>query len=324
MTTSDEEDLKLDPLRREAWSWFVHVSSGDATRADLAALKRWRTQSPRHAEAFAQASLRWQALRPAMESIVRGESQLAAVQGRKRAVGRRAFIGGAMAASAAGAAFIIVRPPFGLWPSVSEFSADHRTTTGEQRRLTLTDRLSVEMNTQTSLNVRSSAAKSGMIELIAGEAIVAAQSQPVEVIASDVRARADTAQFNVRCDGSEVQVTCLAGAVQVERNGQSITLAPSHQIKYAARGLGQTVTVDPDEVTGWRQGNLFFRDEPLSRVIAEINRYRPGKIILLNDALGERHFTARFKLDHLDLIAQLKAAFGAQVTPLPGGIVLVS
>ena len=83
--------------------------------------------------------------------------------------------------------------------------------------------------------------------------------------------------------------------------------------------------VDPAIVAAWRDGELLFQNEPLARVIEEVNRYRPGRIILVNEALGQRRFTAQFKLDRLEVvITQLKATFGARVVSLPGGVVLVS
>ena len=39
---------------------------------------------------------------------------------------------------------------------------------------------------------------------------------------------------------------------------------------------------------GWREGVLVFRDMPLSEAVAEINRYRPGRIMVLDDALAAR------------------------------------
>ena len=47
---------------------------------------------------------------------------------------------------------------------------------------------------------------------------------------------------------------------------------------------------------GWREGVLVFRDMPLSEAVAEINRYRPGRIMVLDDALaaaGQRAFPDR-------------------------------
>jgi transmembrane sensor len=68
----------------------------------------------------------------------------------------------------------------------------------------------------------------------------------------------------------------------------------------------------------------MFRKEPLVNVIAEINRYWPGRIVLLDTKLGQSLVTARFKLDRLnDVLVQVREVFGAPVRTLPGGVVLI-
>ena len=60
-------------------------------------------------------------------------------------------------------------------------------------------------------------------------------------------------------------------------------------------------------------------------LVEEINRYRPGKIVLMNGDLGHRMISGTFHLDHLDdFIGQARGLFGASVRSLPGGIVLLT
>lgn len=83
-------------------------------------------------------------------------------------------------------------------------------------------------------------------------------------------------------------------------------------------------TVDPAIVTAWRDGFLVFHATPLAEAIEEINRYRSGKIILIDDALGHRLFNARFRIANVDeVVGQIRQVFGARITSLPGGIVLL-
>ena len=325
MTDADDANGELEMLRRDAWNWVLRMTSGDVTKSDIAELERWCAQSPRHAEAFAHASGRWRSFGPAIENVVRQDATASPGVRRHRAIGRRAFLGGALAASAAGAAFAVVRPPLGLWPSITEMAADYRTAPGEQRQIALAENISVEMNTRTSLNIHLASGESDRIELIAGEAAVATRSQMIELTAGNGRAVAHIAKFNIRYDGPNVCVTCLDGLVEVMQQGRSVAIKRSQQITYSPQGFGQMMTVDAAVVTGWREGDLYFQDEPLSRVIDEVNRYRRGRIVLMNDTLAQRRFTARFKLDRLEVVvAQLQATFGARVTSLPGGVVLVS
>ncbi len=326
--TTDDQSSPHEALRRQAKDWVVHVATGEVTQADLQELERWRVESPLHAEAYAQACKLWGMLGSPLEAVARPDGLRSAARPATatRTVRRRAFLGGAAAVSAAAAAGVmVVRPPLDLWPSFNELSADYRTGVGEQRKIALAERVSIEMNTRTSLNIRRNNADIDSIELIAGEAAVATGSRSVTVRAGDTSISATDAQFTVRCDGSDVRVTGLSGHVEVDCRGQVATVQPRQQVAYAAHSLGAVVTVNPEVVAGWRDGLLIFQDERLSDVIGEVNRYRSGRIILMNAKLGERRISARFKLARLDaVVTQFHEVFGAKVTPLAGGFVLLS
>jgi transmembrane sensor len=319
-----------DALKRQAIDLMMRLGSGEATEADAEALKRWCGESPAHAKAFAEVNLLWNALGPAVRNV----AARSGVQQTRRAArvafspGRRAFIqGAAVAATAAAAGYVIVRPPLGLWPSVREFMAQYRTVTGEQRRLAMAGGAAVEMNTQTSLNIGAVADGADRIELIAGEAVVTTgggRVGPVIIDAADGRTSATDAKFDVRFSGPTVCVTCLDGSVEVKQGTRQATIREKQQVTYGSGGLGEVVPVDPTVVTSWRTGVLIFRREPLARAIEEINRYRPGRIVLVDASLGRRLIDASFKLDRIeDVVPQIERVFGARVRTLPGGVVLL-
>jgi transmembrane sensor len=69
---------------------------------------------------------------------------------------------------------------------------------------------------------------------------------------------------------------------------------------------------------------LIFRGELLSRAVEEINRYRPGRIIVVDASLGGKRIDASFRLDRIeDVVPQIQHVFNARVTRLPGGLVLL-
>jgi transmembrane sensor len=321
---SDNPREALDSIEREAHDWVVRFASGEATSADLREGKLWCERSPAHAAAFARASRLWDGLGP--QVFTESHRQLRSFA--SRPVARRAMLGGAMAASAAGAAYLLVRPPLGLWPSWSELTADYRTATGEQRRITLANRAAIDMNTQTSIAVQRAASGGDRIELISGEAVIATAPDAATsfvVIAGEGRARATNAKFNVRNEGTSVCVTCLEGDVQVERRAAAVLLRARQQVTYDGAGLGAIASIDPAAVTAWQEGLLVFHATPLRDVVAEVNRYRPGKIILMNDGLGRRLFSANFHIRNADaVIVEAQRLFGAKARSLPGGIVLLS
>lgn len=332
----DDGAANFTSLDREAYDWVMRFRSGTADPDDLSALQRWSALSPAHREAFQRVSRTWKALGPVgremadegMQSRCPGQSgndEERAIIPFKPGLGRRAFLGGAMAASAAGVAVMVARPPLGLWPSFSELTSDYRTAAGEQRRISLSNNVAVDLNTRTSIAVLSPDGQFSRIELLAGEAMVSAKGTgPVTVLAADGRITTADARFNVRWGNQSVCVTCLEGEVLVERFATTLPLPAGRQVVYSDKGVGSSVAVDPGAVTAWQDGLVIFRSTPVADVVAEVNRYRPGRIILTNAALGRRQFNARFRIADIDQVpGQIAQIFGARATTLPGGIVLL-
>ncbi|MGL1493920.1 DUF4880 domain-containing protein, partial [Vibrio parahaemolyticus] len=69
MSATDNDDMRFDPLKRDAVGWVRHLTSGQATAADAEALRRWCAQSAEHAAAFAAASRLWRDLAPAGRNV---------------------------------------------------------------------------------------------------------------------------------------------------------------------------------------------------------------------------------------------------------------
>src|SRR5262245_50883676 len=177
MTTSRREPLNDDATeKQEAIAWLLRVTDDDATDADREALKRWMAEDPGHARVFAEVSELWKTMPHAIAAAARsGALKLPVpVDPRPVSVGRRGFMIGLGAAAAASAAYAVIDPPLGLWPSLREMAADYRTATGQQRLIAVSAAVSVEMNTQTSIALRPATDAFHGFELIAGEAIVGA------------------------------------------------------------------------------------------------------------------------------------------------------
>jgi transmembrane sensor len=317
-------------LQNEAYDWVIRLTSGDATTADAEALKHWCAKSSAHKRAFGEAKLLWNVAGPAAREAV--DRQLVSASAkwpsrRQSPLKRRAVFGG-VAVMASAAIYMVMRPPLNIWPSLTELAANYHTGTGDQRQLLLADDISVDMNTQTTISLRPDANADDRIELISGEASVAMSpraSRPFIVVAAGGQTIASNARFNVQRLDTSVCVTCLSGSVQVETAGQSVTVRPQQQVSYDRHGLQTPSIADLDVTTAWQRGLLIFRNKPLSEVVVEINRYRPGKIILLNDELGNRPVFATFRIDHIQsVVSEIQQTFNAKVTALPGGIVFLS
>ncbi|WP_027580567.1 FecR domain-containing protein [Bradyrhizobium sp. Ai1a-2] len=319
---------KSDPLLDEALDWVVRLKTDEPTRAEVDALHRWREQSPAHDAAFKKAVQLFRMASVAARELAdehQAPDAVVTVSPPPQRFTRRFVLGGAIAAAAAGT--MIVRPPLGLWPSLEELSADYRTGKGEHRTVAVTPDVSLELNTQTSVALRSTPDET-RIELISGEASVAAKlppSKPLVMLAGNGRISASEADFNARCLDGVVSVTCLDGVVTVEQNSSTVQLRKAEQVTYSSAGLQQSVPVDAEQVTAWQAGLLIFRDRPLASVVDEVNRYRPGKIIITNAELKRRLVNGTFQLDKLEnFVDQVEQLFGARITSLPAGVVLLS
>ncbi|MBN3792233.1 DUF4880 domain-containing protein [Burkholderia sp. Ac-20353] len=332
-------DESWQVLERKARAWVIRMHSGDATPDDRAAFLRWCAERPEHARAAATIGATLSAIdllapKLAAEDAASGELWTGVPRRSIPRPGRRAFVGFAVAA---GASWLALRPPLQLWPSVGDLAADYRTGTGEQRRVTLADHVAIEMNTQTRIDLLPARyEQSGRpgIELLSGEAEVvvgaplnvrAQANAPVVVVAGRGRMLVQAARMNVRRNGEQLCVTCLSGSLQVEHRERRLTLSADDQLVYDDRHVGDISRVDSSAVVAWRHGLLVFNDVPLAQVVAEINRYRPGKLILRNAGLGERRVQAKLSIGEIDrAIDMMQQVYGAQVTRLPGSIILLS
>jgi transmembrane sensor len=322
MSPFDDVVGSFDPVEREAYEWVARFMGGDMKTADIEAMKAWYGQSPAHAAAYAEVRRVWLSLGPAAIAVMRQRHIKT-----RAVVSRRSVLGGALAASAAGVGYLSVRPPLDLWPSYAELMADYRTQAGEQRQMTLSGTFSLDLNTKTSIAVQSQTADATRIELISGEIAIStgAASPPLTVVARAGRVVAAKADFNLRCDGNEVQVSCLQGDLKVERAGVAVPLTAGQQIGYGPQGMGVKAVINPDAVTAWQHGMLIFEGSPVAEVIEEVNRYRPGRIVLMNREIGQRLLNARLPIAEADkIVTQIVHIFGAKATALPGGIVILT
>ncbi|MCK9917115.1 FecR domain-containing protein [Microbacteriaceae bacterium K1510] len=322
-------------IEREAVAWVQKASSGDAEPKDIDAARRWRAQSPLHAKAYEDAERVWKRMGVVGRAHAGAGADFVGPLrefGRQRAaMNRRMVLGGGAVAIGVASLYGALNPPFGLWPSVSELAADYRTGTGEQRTIRFADDVAIDLNTQTSLAVRPATATEDCIELIGGEASFAAQrsTRTLAVLAARGRVVSEGGRFDVRyiATGADapVSVTCFEGRVRVELQDNVTELGPGQRVRYDGGRLSEAAAIDPIVASEWRRGIVEFRNMPLVDAIEEINRYRPGRIVLMSSPLGQRLLSGRFRIDQMDkVLLQLEHVFNAKLQRLPGGIVILS
>ncbi|AUU08219.1 TPA: FecR domain-containing protein [Klebsiella pneumoniae] len=333
MTNPNRTEMQIrekNEIEQRAIGWVILLASGRATVADGEAFRQWCAHNPGHVKAFVECRKHWQGLQRAAsdrapdEASARSPAKIIGPSSSAR-LSRRALLGGALAASIG---WLAISPPLQLWPSLDAISADYRTGIGEQREVALNAHVKLQLNTQTAINLlRQQGVVTGM-ELRSGETEVLAQpgnGLPFVVLAGNGQIQAQEALFNVRYIDESTCVTCLAGEVTVEREGRQILLQRHQQLRYDDQIMLPVERVDTASVSAWRQRMLVFNNIPMSQVIEEINRYRTGKIVLLNARLGASLVQARLSVDRFnDFTSLIQRVYDAKVRYLPGGIVVIS
>lgn len=331
MTEFDRTSTSQEYLSEKSLAWVNLLLSGAMTPADAQALNLWRARSPAHEQAFADAVRFQRAVRRSILSDRENASaapspvQLAQAQRHKPVIGRRVLLGGAVAASAA--AYLAIKPPGELWPSLAELMSDYHTGTGEQRKIALASGVSLELNTRTNVSLQRSGGAPA-VKLVSGEATATVRrpaSAPFTILAGAGRTLLAQARVDVRKDGPTVCVTCMEGSADVAHSAGRVRLEAGRQVTYTDNAMGRPIAVDVAVLTAWRSGLLIFRDAPLQHVVDELNRYRAGKIILLDAQLGSRPVYGVFQIARIaDAAEQLRRLTGAKLTSLPGDIVVLS
>lgn len=184
------------------------------------------------------------------------------------------------------------------WAVNAGYFADFRTGTGEQRRIQLSDGSTVILNTASSLSVEFSE-KQRMIRLHGGEAyfkVAADVARPFEVVASGGRVRALGTAFDVKQWQGDMAVTVYEHSVRVAFTaGDMVESLPEGQ-RVASNGgkAGQPEAINLKQASAWQERRLVFKEKPLQQVVDDLNRYRPGKIVIADSDLAQHLVTGVF------------------------------
>lgn len=337
--TSRDHSESIDPLDIEAVDWVVRLTVGRLSDSDRDAFEQWRATSADHDRAFAAASdlcgyLRRIPLEVNAVGLAENDAgrtvrdnvvSLHSPEQRERRSGfsRRNFLGGGAVAASLAGGLIMANPPLGLWPSLAELMAEQRTGAGQRRSFAPMAGVEVELNSRSS----ASRINGGQgFELISGEAFVtvAHGRPPFQVKAGGGTMGASQAAFNVQSFAGELCVTCLTGSLVVERNESRQTLSAGRELIFADNGGVEEQRADPLTRLAWRRGLLVLRRTPVADAIPQINRYFPGRLVLIDSAKSSWPVTGTFHVDQIELaVVQLERLLDVSARRLPGGVVLL-
>jgi transmembrane sensor len=309
-------DDRGDEIGMRAAEWVARLDGSPLGEEEKRALQSWIEEAPDHRAAFEEASATWRELSLLRHAPApwRGPTQTRLNSSpARRAVGIGALIG-ILLLGAGGARYY-----FGdLWLLAT---ADYRTLPGELRTVTLADGSSVELGPASAIAIDFSD-RERRVRFLAGEAFFSAmprnahEPRPFVVEAAGGTTTALGTQFVIEAAGDGADVLAIEHQINVavQRGGeqQAIVLSPGEEVRYTPeRGMGRVRARDVETATAWRRGMLVFSGTPLGHVVETLNRYRRGRIVILDDALARRQVSGVFATNDLgDAIDTITSELG--------------
>ena len=355
MNEPKDQEMSKRPSEREridesAQDWFFTLTSDRVTEADRARFAAWRDADPRHRAAYDELRHLWEGIDDLRDAFAPQSARTGHAPKRPRKpteipwpgpttrqqapapLGRRQALWGSVAAACL-TLIVIAAPEVTTW-----LASDHVTGVGEQARVTLPDSSVAWLNTDTAIAVDFDG-DHRRIALLRGEAqfdVAKDPARPFSVLAHRGRTTALGTVISVRERGaqettvtvSEGQVEVVSpvgaeGAVPADPAARAL-LTAGEQVTYREGAAPGSVRAAPAKALAWRNGVIAIDGLPLTRALAEIDRYRPGRILLLADAARLEPVTARLSLDALDNgLEALAATQGLQVTRVTNYLVLI-
>lgn len=189
------------------------------------------------------------------------------------------------------------------------YLADYRTDTGKQQLVLLADGSTVQLNTDSAISVDFSG-QQRLITLHRGEAffkVAADRMRPFVVDTAAGRVQALGTAFDVKLiDAAKAGVTVFEHAVKVTTVvGQTKeSLGEARQMTFSRDDLGAATPVNLQRAGAWHLQRMVFQNKPLVEVVAELDRYRPGKIVIVNGAIDKLSITGVFDIGNTDVALQ--------------------
>ncbi|MDP9835486.1 transmembrane sensor [Neorhizobium huautlense] len=270
-THTDLPDDAGDGTAHKAATWFAHLLDPATPQSDYARFRDWLEADESHAEAYARIERLWG--QAAAEPLRAGGT-------------RRTFLktaGGVVLLAGIGAAWTAgMRRP------------DFSTGTGEIRTVSLPDGSTAQLSAGSAISIDFHGSTRSVV-LHAGEAyftVAPNAGRPFIVEAGPLKATALGTAYSVAITPERLSVAVTEHDVRVEVDTQRLDLGEGDAVDYEKGRLGTVIREETEGRLGWRKRQLVFLARPLGEVVAELNRWRAGRLVVLDQALADRRVTA--------------------------------
>ncbi|EJM73250.1 Fe2+-dicitrate sensor, membrane component [Pseudomonas sp. GM49] len=304
LTRRNEPHLDHQALE-EAADWLIRLSEGELSETERAEWECWKISTPDRGRAWARAQLLQTKLGGLPASLAMSALDRPSSPERRAALGKLAMI------------LAILPAGWGSWKLAEsqQWSADYRTTVGQQRELTLADGSKITLNTDTAIDVLFDASQR-LIHLREGEILVQTAAdisplaRPFLVSTRQGRMQALGTRFTVRELQPRTHLAVLDGAVKVElaenRQGTPLVINAGQRTDFSSKTFGGVTAVDR-YIGAWTQGLLMADKMRLADFVAELTRYRRG-FVRLDPAIADLRISGAYPISDtqrtLNMLAQ--------------------
>lgn len=289
-------DDQHPPLMEDALHWLAVLQDGPSA-AEQRAFEAWLAASPANRETWQRAQYVWSRLdilAPALGGERGAPGAILTLADRRPTRRRWLQLAAAASVAIAGGGYALSQP--GLF-------ADYTTGVARRRTVRLADGSSIELGSDSALSV-ALGSRERAVTLHNGEAfftVAPDAGRPFVVKAGGGSTRALGTAFNIKAVADSVIVTVAEHAVIVAAPaGGEVVLAERQQVRYGPAGLATVVAADLPDVLGWRRNRLVFQDAPLGDVVADLQRYCHGRVLIADEGLRSLPVTAVFDADQAE------------------------
>jgi transmembrane sensor len=284
-------------MRDQAIVWMLKLRDMPNDTDTQVAFADWLALNSLHLAAYQEVLAQWAWMEPiTLQNFDAREQALRYRPAKVKSVHRRWIAYGSAAVILMGVALF---SPYGWYG----LSSTYLTAKGEHQIIALSDGSSVELNTDSEIQVRYRF-NQRQVDLVRGEAffnVIHNPERPFLVAVSNLTIHDIGTAFNVYKKNQKVAIAVQEGVVDVNTKLGLRRLNAGQQIAYSNdEGFESLGQVDLDASTAWRQGKLLFRGQRLADVLAEIGRYHDIEIHLPNAKIADLQVSGSFRAEQLD------------------------
>lgn len=193
--------------------------------------------------------------------------------------------------------------------TISAWTSDYATATGERRTVHLPDGSLLQLNTRTAVDLAFTE-QQRMVRLQHGELMLTCsqtpyKGQPLLVQTRDALLEGVEGRFVVRQDADCTRVSVSQGRVAIHHpgTGELQWMADGQNWRIDALGAQRLAQVDMD-AAAWADGLIVTRDMRLADFLAQVSRYRHG-YLGCSDDIADLRLSGVFRLENPDQLLQL-------------------